>query len=99
MNKYDEDHFQVLRKIQKKPDTSQRELAGELGFSLGKLNYCLNALIDKGLIKINNFKKKRNKAQHIKYIITPRVNHRKNKFDDQFHEKKDERIRRVKKRT
>tara|TARA_B100002051_G_C16215082_1_gene383006 strand:- start:46 stop:354 length:309 start_codon:yes stop_codon:yes gene_type:complete len=72
MNKYDEDHFQVLRKIQKKPETSQRELAGELGFSLGKLNYCLNALIDKGLIKINNFKKKSNKTQHIKYIITPR---------------------------
>ena len=51
-----EDHFQLLRKIQKKPESSQRELAEELGFSLGKLNYCLKALQQKGLIKINNFK-------------------------------------------
>lgn len=39
-----DDHFIVLRKIQTKPESSQRELAGELGFSLGKLNYCLKAL-------------------------------------------------------
>ena len=72
MNKNTEDQFQILRRIQKKPQTSQRELAEELGFSLGKLNYCMNALVDKGLIKINNFKKNKNKAQAIKYIITPR---------------------------
>ena len=52
-----EDHFKVLRKIQKKPESSQRELAKELGFSLGKLNYCLKALQEKGLIKIKSFKK------------------------------------------
>ena len=52
------DHFEVLRKIQSKPNSSQRELAIELGFSLGKLNYCLKALKEKGLIKIKNFKKK-----------------------------------------
>ena len=47
MNRYknDQDHFEVLRKIQKKPDASQRELAQDLGFSLGKLNYCLKALL------------------------------------------------------
>ena len=39
-----QDHFEVLRKIQKKPNSTQRELATELGFSLGKLNYCLKAL-------------------------------------------------------
>tara|TARA_B100001063_G_C16467035_1_gene406006 strand:- start:113 stop:442 length:330 start_codon:yes stop_codon:yes gene_type:complete len=72
MNKNIEDHFEVLRKIQNQPQLSQRKMAKDLGFSLGKLNYCLNALIDKGLIKINNFKKKSNKAQHIKYIITRR---------------------------
>ena len=72
MNKNIEDHFQVLRKINKKPDTSQRELAAELGFSLGKLNYCINALISKGLIKIENFKRQKNKTQYIKYVITPR---------------------------
>ena len=52
-----QDHFEVLRKIQKKPNSTQRELATELGFSLGKLNYCLKALKKKGLVKIENFKK------------------------------------------
>ena len=51
------DHFEVLRKIDKKPEATQRELAQELGFSLGKLNYCLKALKQKGLIKIKNFEK------------------------------------------
>ena len=54
----DQDHFNILREIQKKPNSSQRQLAKELGFSLGKLNYCLKALQNKGLIKIQNFKKK-----------------------------------------
>ncbi len=53
------DEFNVLRKIQSKPESSQRELAKDLGFSLGKLNYCLKALHKKGLVKIENFKKKR----------------------------------------
>ncbi len=56
-----QDHFDVLRKIQNKPDATQRELASELGFSLGKLNYCLKALQEKGLVKIENFKKKSKK--------------------------------------
>ena len=51
------DHLNVLRKLKKKPESTQRELAEELGFSLGKLNYCLKALRDKGLVKIANFKK------------------------------------------
>tara|TARA_B100001013_G_C24228595_1_gene292244 strand:- start:172 stop:477 length:306 start_codon:yes stop_codon:yes gene_type:complete len=65
------DHFDVLRKIQSKPDSTQRELAKELGFSLGKLNYCLKALKNKGLIKIGNFKKNKNKFSYI-YILTPK---------------------------
>ena len=52
-----QDHFNVLRKIQNKPESSQRELAEELGFSLGKLNYCLKALQEKGFVKIQNFQK------------------------------------------
>ena len=51
------DHFNVMRKIKSSPNSSQRDMAKELGFSLGKLNYCLNALKDKGFIKIQNFKK------------------------------------------
>ena len=53
-----QDQFNVLRKIRSKPNSSQRELASELGFSLGKLNYCLRSLKDKGLIKIQNFQKR-----------------------------------------
>ena len=64
-------HFQVLRRIQKKPISSQRELAEELGFSLGKLNYCLQALKLKGLIKINNFKKNPSKINYV-YVLTPK---------------------------
>ncbi len=65
-----QDHLDVLRKINNKPETTQRELAEELGFSLGKLNYCLKALKAKGLIKIANFKKSKNKMKYI-YILTP----------------------------
>ena len=65
------DHFEVLRKIKSKPNSSQRELASELGFSLGKLNYCLKALKNKGLIKIKNFQKNPNKFRYA-YILTPK---------------------------
>ena len=67
-----QDNFEVLRKIHKNPKASQREMAQELGFSLGKLNYCLQALKKKGFVKINNFKKKKNKISHFQYIITPK---------------------------
>ncbi len=50
-----QDHFEVLRKIQSSPKASQREMAEDLGFSLGKLNYCLKALQQKGLVKIKSF--------------------------------------------
>ena len=66
----DQDHFNVMREIQKDPKTSQRDLAEQLGFSLGKLNYCLKALQQKGFIKIKNFQKNTNKLNYI-YILTP----------------------------
>ena len=72
MQKEKEDHFEILRKINKKPDASQRELAEDLGFSLGKLNYCLKALQKKGLVKLENFKKKTNKINYLHYVITPK---------------------------
>lgn len=65
------DHFNVLRKIKKNPQYSQRELAEELGFSLGKLNYCLKALKSKGLVKIGNFKRNPHKVNYI-YVLTPK---------------------------
>ena len=66
-----QDHFNVLRKINSKPKSTQRELAKELGFSLGKLNYCLKALKSKGLIKMKNFEKNPHKLNYI-YVLTPR---------------------------
>ena len=65
-----QDHLNVLRKINTKPESTQRELAEELGFSLGKLNYCLKALKNKGLIKIRNFEKNPHKINYI-YVLTP----------------------------
>ena len=66
-----QDHFNVLRKIVSKPKSTQRELDEELGFSLGKLNYCVKALKNKGLIKMKNFEKNPNKLNYI-YVLTPR---------------------------
>jgi len=70
--KDNQDHFEVLRKIKKKPKFTQREIAEELGFSLGKLNYCLKALQKKGLVKLQNFQKQSNKINYLQYIITPK---------------------------
>ena len=85
--KEDQDHFNVLRKIQKNPESSQRELAEELGFSLGKLNYCLKALKNKGFVKIRNFKKNPNKMNYI-YVLTPKGISEKTKLTLNFMERK-----------
>jgi len=66
-----QDHFDLLRRIKKKPASTQRELASELGFSLGKLNYCLKSLKKKGHIKLKNFQNNKNKINYA-YILTPR---------------------------
>ena len=68
--KDNQDHFEILRKIQNKPNSTQRQLAEELGFSLGKLNYCLKELKKKGFIKIKNFRKNPKKINYF-YVLTP----------------------------
>ena len=65
------DEFNVLRKLNKKPNSTQREIAKDLNLSLGKINYCLKALNKKGLIKLKNFKKNPNKYTYT-YLITPK---------------------------
>jgi len=65
------ENFELLRKIQKNPKISQRKLAEKLGFSLGKINYCLKALQKKGLIKVENFKKNSKKINYL-YVLTPK---------------------------
>ena len=82
-----QDYLNLLRKIKNKPEASQRELADELGFSLGKLNYCLNALKSKGLIKIKNFKKNPNKLNYF-YILTPKGISEKTKLTINFMKRK-----------
>ena len=59
-----------MRILQENPDLTQRELAGKLGMSVGGLNYCLNALIDKGLVKMQNFSNSKNKFKYV-YLLTP----------------------------
>mgnify|MGYP006090049087 CR=1 FL=1 len=82
-----QDHFNVLRKIKRNPESTQRELAEGLGFSLGKLNYCLKALKSKGLIKINNFNKNPNKLNYI-YVLTPKGIAEKTKLTVNFMKKR-----------
>tara|TARA_A100001015_G_C14921730_1_gene684590 strand:+ start:819 stop:1118 length:300 start_codon:yes stop_codon:yes gene_type:complete len=85
--KKDQDYFDVLRVIKKKPKSSQRELAEDLGFSLGKLNYCIKALQYKGLIKMQNFKKNPNKLNYI-YVLTPKGISEKSKLTLNFMKRK-----------
>ena len=63
--------YQVIKLIESDPEISQRELSRELGVSLGKVNYCLHALIDKGWIKAKNFKNSSNKLAY-RYLLTPK---------------------------
>ncbi len=93
---YNQDHFEVLRKIEKRPETTQRKLAQELGFSLGKLNYCLKALKEKGLVKTQNFKKNPNKFNYF-YVLTPRGISEKTKLTINFMKRKMEEYDELKK--
>ncbi len=63
-------HFRVLRLLESRPDASQREIAEELGVSLGAINFCVKALIDKGHIKLANFKASKHKLGYV-YVLTP----------------------------
>lgn len=66
----DETRYRLLRFLSEHPEASQRELAQELGVSVGKINYCLKALVNKGLLKIRNFRNSNNKLAYA-YILTP----------------------------
>ena len=66
----DEITYKLLKSIERNPSQSQRELSKSLGISLGKLNYCLRALMDKGWVKVNSFKQNPNKAGYL-YLLTP----------------------------
>ena len=75
LNRYlmtaEETHFRIFKLIEAQPDITQRQLAQELGISLGKANYCLRALIDKGQVKAHNFRCNPDKKPYI-YFLTPK---------------------------
>jgi EPS-associated MarR family transcriptional regulator len=66
----DEYRYKILKLVESKPEISQRELAADLGISLGKANFCLKALIDVGLLKATNFRNSKNKLAYM-YLLTP----------------------------
>jgi EPS-associated MarR family transcriptional regulator len=81
--------FKVLQAIEHNPAASQRELSKELGVSLGSVNYCIKALVDKGLIKVDNFVKSDNKRGYA-YYLTPKGILEKAKITGQFLKRKKE---------
>ena len=87
IKKNSQDYLEILIKISKKSEISQRKLAQELGFSLGKLNYCIKELHKKGLIKIQNFNKNKKKSNYL-YFLTPQGLSSKTKLTMDFMKKK-----------
>ena len=83
----DEIHYRILRLLEAQSDISQRQIAKELGVSLGKTNYCIQALLQKGWIKAENFKNSRNKIGYA-YLLTPDGIERKTKIAVQFLKRK-----------
>ena len=79
----DEYRYKILKRLEANPETSQRELAEDLDISLGRANYCVQALIEKGLVKANNFRNSKNKKGYA-YLLTPRGIEEKAKITVQF---------------
>ena len=79
----DEYRYKILKRLEANPEISQRELAGELGISLGRVNFCVQALIEKGLIKAKNFRNSKNKKGYA-YLLTPRGIEEKAKITVEF---------------
>ena len=80
-------HYQLLQAIKANPNASQRQLAKEVGISLGKANYCLKSLIEKGWVKAGNFKRSKNKLGYL-YLLTPEGVEEKAKLTQSFLERK-----------
>ena len=99
MNKrknYLEEELEILRKIEENPNLTQRQIAQHLGFSLGKINFLIQALISKGLLKINNFKRSDNKLGYL-YVLTPEGIDTRKKLTLLFLQRKSEEFDKLKK--
>ena len=75
--------FQILQSLERDSHPTQRQLSNDLGVSLGKINYCLKSLIEKGFIKVNNFRNNKNKIQY-SYLLTPKGIEEKSKLTLDF---------------
>ena len=87
INKTISTDFEILRFIKKQTDLTQRDMAKSLKLSLGKVNYCIKSLKDKGLIKIKNFRKNSNKIGYL-YILTPKGLSKKTELTIKFMKRK-----------
>ena len=86
-NRDNETEFNVLRSLYFNPGITQRKLSSHLGVSLGSINYCINALIDRGLVKVSRFKKSSTKQKYL-YLLTPEGVIEKSRLTFAFLEKK-----------
>ena len=75
--------FQLLKSLERDSNLTQRQLSKELGISLGKVNYCLQSLIQKGFVKVNNFKKSKHRARY-SYLLTSKGVEEKTKLTIEF---------------
>ena len=87
MVKLNQEKFNILRKVDRKPNFSQREMAKDLDLSLGKINYCLDELRKKGLLKLQNFTNNPKKSKYI-YVLTPKGVSEKTKMTIDFMKRK-----------
>jgi len=88
--------YQLLKSLEQDANLTQRQLSKELGISLGKVNYCLQSLIQIGLVKVNNFKNSKNKIQY-SYLLTPKGIEEKTKLTIKFLKTKTEEYEMLKK--
>jgi EPS-associated MarR family transcriptional regulator len=89
-------HYGLLKTLEENPGLSQRDLAKQLGVSLGKVNFCLNALVEKGSVKMNNFRNSNNKLAYA-YLLTPRGLEEKARMTVQFLKYKTQEYERLRK--
>jgi len=92
----DSTRYHILRLLERNPQISQRQLANELGMSLGKTNYCVRAVVEKGWVKVRNFRKSNRKVAYL-YQLTPRGIAAKSRITRRFLDRKVEEFERLQK--
>ena len=90
-----EEELEILRQIEENPNLTQRQIADHLGLSLGKINYIIKALLEKGVVKVDNFKRSDNKLGYL-YLLTPEGVERKRKLTLLFIQRKSEEFDKLK---